>query len=411
MRKRAVVAWDHYTSEMDYWIRVEKFVDNNPSTLRLMLPEAYLGSDDSEKIVEINKNMNMYLENEIFDTLDDCVILMERTTQSGKRRGLVGLIDLEDYDYKAGSGSLVRATEKTVEDRLPPRIKVRKDASLELPHILVLIDDIDKTVIEPLFEKVTDENIVYDFELMEKGGRLKGYKISDRSIISEMQKNITKLADKKKFIDKYDADKDSPVLLFAVGDGNHSLATAKACWEEIKAKTGDMNHLARYALVELNNIHDEAIKFEPIHRVVFHVGKEKFLSDLDMYMKSKDLNYSLEETNNYENCFSDDNFHTLPILFKDTIYKLTVTNPNHNIEAGTVQKFLNEMKYDVDYIHGEDVVLELTKKGNIGIILPVMEKSDLFKTVIKNGSLPRKTFSMGHANEKRFYLEARKIKK
>ncbi|MGN0969196.1 MAG: DUF1015 domain-containing protein, partial [Evtepia sp.] len=284
LTKWAVVACDQYTSEPEYWERVDKFVGDAPSTLRLILPESKLEDDNvEEEIAKINQTMEQYLQEERLRPVENSMILLERKLDGGKTRlGLIGKLDLEQYDYAKGSGTPIRATEGTVLSRIPPRMRVRKNAPIELPHIMVLIDDPDRTVIEPL---TTDQakkqmQMVYSATLMEKGGRVSGFLLSDKQK-QDVEDKLTALADPKRFEEFYHAE-GKPVLTFAMGDGNHSLATAKACWEELKPTLSPEereNHPARYALVELVNLHDDSLEFEAIHRVLFGVDPKKLLAD------------------------------------------------------------------------------------------------------------------------------------
>jgi uncharacterized protein (DUF1015 family) len=402
MTKWSVVACDQYTSEPDYWKGVESIVGNNPSTLNLVLPEIYLEEDDLEtRINNINSNMEKMLKDGIFEEYKDSMIFVKRTLNDGKvREGLIGLIDLEDYSYEKGSQTLIRATEKTVIERIPPRMKVRENALLELPHIMILIDDEKRTIIEELKNKVSNEDVVYDFDLMQKGGHIKGYKLSNEAS-NEVISKLETLADKDNFEAKYDV-KDKGVLLFAMGDGNHSLATAKACYEKLKETMREseyLNNPARYALVELVNLHSSALEFEAIHRVIFDTDVDDLIDNLNKY-------YDINEEGKGQK------FELVTKDFDKTLY---IENPKSNIAVGSIQMFLDEYLKDhkgkIDYIHGEEVTKEFaSKEGNVGIIFDAMAKEELFRTVILDGALPRKTFSMGHSYDKRFYLEARKIK-
>ena len=286
MTKWSVVACDQYTSEMDYWNEVEKIVGASPSTLRITLPEIFLeDSDVNERINKINDTMKEYLDEDLFYELKDSMIYLERTQADGRvREGLMGMVDLEDYSYEKGSQTLIRATEKTVIERIPPRLKVRENALLELPHIMILIDDEKKKIIEDLKNEVTDSDVVYDFDLMENGGHIKGYKLNNDSM-TKVEEGLEALCDKEYFEKKYNV-KDKGILLFAMGDGNHSLATAKANYENVKkTMTPDeyLNHPSRYALVELVNLHSEALEFEPIHRVIFDTDVNKLIEELYKY--------------------------------------------------------------------------------------------------------------------------------
>ena len=402
MHKWSVVACDQYTSEPNYWEEVENIVKDAPSTLRLTLPEIYLNDNNVEdKIRKINETMIDYLNNDMFNEYENSMIYLERTQSDGKvREGLMGIVDLEDYSYEKGSQTLIRATEKTVIERIPPRMKVRENALLELPHIMILIDDEKKNIIESLKNEVSTNDLVYDFDLMQNGGHIKGYKLNE-NIINNIINKLSLLADKTYFEEKYNVT-DKGVLLFAMGDGNHSLATAKACYEKLKetmSKEEYLNHPARYALVELVNLHSPALEFEAIHRVVFDTNVNDLLDSLYKY-------YDINEEGNGQK------FELITKDFDKTLY---ISNPKSNIAVGSIQIFLDEYLKDnkgsIDYIHGEDVTKNLAKnEGNVGFIFDAMAKEELFKTVILDGALPRKTFSMGHSYDKRFYLEARKIK-
>ena len=401
MEKWCVVACDQYTSEPSYWSEVESIVADNPSTLRLTLPEIYLEDDDvSERIKKINETMSDYLDKGIFKTLENSMIYVERTTLDGRvRKGIIGKIDLEDYDYNKGSETMVRATEKTVIERIPPRMKVRENALIELPHIMLLIDDEKKDIIDSLDKVVTKDEMVYDVDLMQKGGHITGYKLKDEDV-NDILSKLDALADKNVFEDKYGVS-DKGVLLFAVGDGNHSLATAKATYNKLKESNASLDVLnkARYALVEVVNLHSDALEFEPIHRVLFDIDTDDFMRELNKY-------YDINKTKMGQK---------IHIITKGIDEDFYIDNPKSNLAVGSIQLFIDEYlenhKGRVDYIHGDDVTRSLGKKeNNIGILLPNMEKNDLFKTVILDGALPRKTFSMGHSYDKSYYLEARKIR-
>ncbi len=403
MHKWSVVACDQYTSEPKYWEEVENIVGDAPSTLKITLPEIYLERENvSERIQKINDEMDNLLNTNFFKTLSNSLVYLERTCSDGKvRKGIVGMVDLEDYSYEKGSQTLIRATEGTVLERIPPRVRVRENAKLELPHVMLLIDDEKKEIIEGLTDKVSSEDLVYDFDLMQNGGHIKGYKIPD-NLTDAVFAGLEKLADKDNFEAKYNV-KDKGVLLFSVGDGNHSLATAKACYENLKKvlpKEEYENLPARYALVEVVNLHSDALEFEPIHRVVFGVEPEKMIKE---FKKFYDISTTAGEGQRIE------------YVYKDHSETLYIKNPKSNLAVGSLQIFIDEyIKSNggkVDYIHGDDVTKKLgSEPGNIGFLLPNMKKTDLFKTVILDGALPRKTFSMGHSYDKRYYLEARKIK-
>ena len=402
MTKWSVVACDQYTSEPEYWKEVEKEVGSSPSTLNLILPELYLEDTDVEdRIKKINKTMEEYLDESMFNEYKDTMIYLERTQKDGKvREGLMAMVDLEDYSYEKGSQTLIRATEKTVIERIPPRLKVRENASLELPHIMILIDDEKKNIIESLKDKVTSEDVVYDFDLMENGGHIKGYKLSDE-VINGIESGLESLMDKDYFEKKYNV-KNKGVLLFAMGDGNHSLATAKANYENLKktmSKEEYLNNPARYALVEVVNLHSPALEFEPIHRVIFNT----------------DVNNLVEELHKYYDINEDGDGEYFELVTKDFDKRLYISNPKSNIAVGSIQMFLDDYLKDhngkLDYIHGDETTRSMgSEEGNVGILFEAMPKEELFRTVILDGALPRKTFSMGHSYDKRYYLEARKIK-
>lgn len=400
--KWCVVACDQYTSEPEYWEEVGEKVGDSPSALNIIFPEVYLPlNDGEERIKKINAKMKEYIDSGLFEEHKNTLIYVERTMGNGKiRAGIVGCIDLEDYDFQKGSGSLVRATEGTVLERIPPRVKIRENAPLELPHVMILIDDEKKNIIERITEKKSELELLYDFDLMMGGGHILGRKISDKDC-DEIIKGMEKLTEE--FKSKYNVG-EAPELVFAVGDGNHSLATAKTCWENLKKYLSEEekeNHPARFALCEIVNLHNDALEFEPIHRVVFDVDKDKLFEEMSKY-------YDISFTNN-----GGQSFEYICEKEKGTIY---VNNPSSNLAVGTLQNFLDyytdKFGASVDYIHGRDVTEKLgTQKGNIGFILLSMNKNQLFPTVISDGALPRKTFSMGEAFEKRFYLEAKRITK
>lgn len=402
MTKWSVVACDKYTSEPEYWNDVEKIVGDAPSTLKLTLPEIYLEDENvSERIAKINSNMKALLDEDFFNEYKDSMIYLERTQSDGKiREGLIGVVDLEAYSYEKGAETPIRATEKTVIERIPPRVKIRENAPLELPHIMILIDDDKKQIIENLKNKVSEDDIVYDFDLMKNGGHVKGYLLNEETM-DEVDKGLKELADKEVFAKKYDVN-NKEVLLFAMGDGNHSLATAKACYEKLKETMSEeeyLNNPARYALVELVNLHSQALEFEAINRVIFNTNPEKLLNSLKEY-------YQINK---------DGNGQEIEVITNDVDEKWYIENPKSNIAVGSIQIFLDEYLKNnegkIDYIHGEETTKNLAKQsGNVGFIFEAMPKNELFKTVILDGSLPRKTFSMGHSYDKRYYLESRKIK-
>jgi len=404
MKKWSVVACDQYTSEPEYWNAVSECVGDAPSTFRITVPEIYLNDADiDERIKRTNAAMEKYMAEDVFKEYKNTYIFVVRTLASGvKRLGVMGAVDLEDYDYSKDSQTKIRATEGTVVSRIPPRLKVRKDAPVELPHIMMLIDDEKREIIEKNCDMTGEFEMVYDFDLMQNSGHITGYKMSEAAC-ERLEKMLCALDDIDAFNKKYDVKKDSP-LVFAMGDGNHSLATAKAYYENLKTEIGEekaKNSPARYALCELVNLHDVSLEFEAIHRVVFGADGKAFLAAFE-----KEFNVSYDENAKGQSfIFVLDGKRT----------KVTVTNPKEYLTVATVQKFMDkyfaENEGEIDYIHGEDVVMKLCGDSkNFGIILDAMDKSDLYKSVILDGALPRKTFSMGEACDKRFYTEARKIK-
>ena len=404
LNKWSVVACDQYTSQPEYWARVADHVGKEPSSLHLILPESCLeGPNVEQDISEINMTMARYWKDGRFDVYPSAVFYVERRLDCGKiRRGLVGMVDLEEYDYEPGSAGLIRATEGTVLSRIPPRVAVRKNAPIELPHVMLLTDDPGKTVIEPLSAQTADMELVYDFELMERGGHITGWKLNAAQA-GQVAAALTALADPAAFNARYGTT-DLPTLLFAVGDGNHSLATAKESYERQKKLTAPEqwpNLPARFALAELVNLHDESLEFEPIHRVVFGVDPEHLLRALIATYPGSH--------------YGPDEGHVLEYVYAGGEGCVTVTQPDVQLPVATLQNFLDGYLKSyggrVDYIHGEDVTRELASQGkSIGFLLPAMGKEELFPTVIHDGVLPRKTFSMGEAHDKRFYLEARKIR-
>ena len=397
--KWAVIACDQHTSEPEYWESAKKISEGSPTTLELILPEVYLSETD-KRVPEINETMKKYV-NDVLVEHKDALIYVERTQSDGEiRRGLVGKIDLEAYDYRKGAVSLVRATEGTVLDRIPPRVAVRRDAAVELPHVMVLIDDPKKTVIEPEIAACANYAKAYDFELMLGGGHIKGWFVNEEGK-KRINEALSELSTPEAMKEKYGSD--YAPLPFAVGDGNHSLASAKAAYEEIKAKLGDaaLDHPSRYALAEIVNLHDDALKFEPIYRVMFDVSPAAVIAALNEYAKNLDGSEKPQKVE-YVHAGGEGS-----IVFKCPTQQLTV---------GTLQNFIDEYitahpEASVDYIHDVDSTENLAKQNNaIGFIFDGMEKDQLFKTVICDGALPRKTFSMGHSADKRYYLECRKIK-
>lgn len=392
MHKWATIACDQFTSNPEYWKNVEKITDGAKSTYNLMFPEFFLekGNDD-DRIVKINRSMSDYLADGTFVEYKNSFVYVERSVPSGIRRGLIAAIDLEQYDYAPGSTTLVRASEATVTSRIPPRVKIRKNAPLEMPHILILINDPDRSVIEPLADMCKEKQPVYDFDLMLGGGHIRSYIIDDENEKNSITDSLIALKD---------STGDPTPLLYAVGDGNHSLASAKCHYEELKkAGLATSASPCRFALVEIENIFDDAMIFEPIHRVLFNVDANDFI---DFCEKE---NSSL----NMEDCFE------IPYIAGNIKDTLKLSKELHTLSVGALQLLMDKYMLthkdvDIDYIHEPETVTELgSEDGNMGFFLPAMDKYDFFPTIVKNGSLPRKTFSMGESTEKRYYIECRKI--
>jgi len=415
LTKWAVVACDQFTSEPEYWQKVETLVGDEPSTVNLILPEVYLEKPGEEaRIKFIQDKMRYYLQNNYLEPREG-LIYVERRVDGKTRCGLMLCLDLERYDFTNGSTSLIRATEGTIIERLPPRMKIRKDAALELPHILVLVDDPEQTVIEPVTKARGGLEKIYDFDLMLGSGHLTGYAVSPL-LEEEIVASLRRLANPEVFAAKYGLSQDQPVLLFAMGDGNHSLATAKAVWERMKPDVG-LDHPARYALIELENVHEEGLEFEPIHRVLFGLKKNVIVS-LKAYFGA-DFSYTpVTGTGEMVKAVDEakDPLQAIGLVGGGQEFGvLGIAHPSSNLPVGTLQAFLDPFIKEggadkIDYVHGEEIVCKLgTQPGNVGFYVSGMHKSDLFKTVILDGALPRKTFSLGEAREKRFYMEARKI--
>ncbi|MBP3878681.1 MAG: DUF1015 domain-containing protein [Lachnospiraceae bacterium] len=404
MSKWAVVACDQFTSQPEYWEETDRIVGDSPSARKLILPESDLKAPDvDDRIRLINETMETYVSEGLFRTLRDSLVYVERTISDGRvRKGLVGMFDLETYDFTPGSGALMRATEGTVLERIPPRLKVRKDALIELPHIMVLIDDPDNTVIGPCAAEKPLMEVLYDFDLMQGGGHVSGWNLTaaQKSRTAAALKALTSPEVQEA---KYGLKGAAP-LLYAVGDGNHSLATAKQAYENLKKVTPQSewaNLPARFCLAELVNNHDDGLSFEPIHRVVFDVNPSALLDALKGFYPGA-----------YEGSGEG---HVLHYVYAGGEGCVTAPDPRVQLCVGTLQNFLDDYLKkcggSVDYIHGEETVRRLSEGQNrVGFLLPPMAREDLFRTVMADGVLPRKTFSMGNAEDKRYYLEARSIR-
>lgn len=401
LKKWAVIACDQYTSEPEYWDEVEKEVGPAPSTLRLILPEVYLETDKEASLLRsIKENLDRYISDGTLTKLPEGFMLTDRATSlHPSRRGLVLAVDLETYSFEPGNKNLCRATEGTVLSRIPPRIRIRENSPIELPHIMLLIDDPKDSVIGGAFEACKEEGIApyYDTDLMQGSGHITGTFIKEGTkafdgVISSLEALL-------------DSSKDG--LLFLVGDGNHSLATAKAHWENVrKGLTGDdlINHPARYALAEVVNIHDKGLDFEPIHRVVFGIAPDEFIAGA-MEFFGKD-NGSVSDQ-------PGENAQVIQVTGDSGDKYINLVDPPHSLAVGSIQLYIDKLteggKITCDYIHGEDSVRSMAKGSNTGVLLPAISKDTFFDTVSTEGVFPRKTFSMGEAFEKRFYMEVRGI--
>ncbi|MBP1768030.1 MAG: uncharacterized protein H6P98_2145 [Candidatus Aminicenantes bacterium] len=422
--KWAVIACDQYTSEPEYWLKVQEIVGASPSSLNLIYPEVYLGDPRADaRIASIREQMELYLESGHFVEAEGFVYV-ERRTESGLRRGLVACLDLEHYDFRKGATSLIRATEGTILSRIPPRVKIREGAPLEIPHIMVLLDDPRDTVIGPLGDRRRSLKKLYDFELMLGSGHLAGYRVEDAGLEKGVVEALQVLADPAAFAAAHGLQPGTPVLLYAMGDGNHSLATAKTIWEKTKETAEDpvsvMRSPLRHALVELVNLHDPALVFEPIHRVLFDLAPERnLIGDMERYYRGR---FRFAECQTPEEVMrmvdrQKGSPHRIGLVTSTQFGALEVFDSDSNLPVGTLQNFLDRFMEEkgareIDYIHGTEAVIRLGRKsGGAAFYLPAMDKSELFKTVILDGALPRKTFSMGEAAEKRFYMEARKLAK
>ena len=386
----AVVACDQFTSDGKYWETLKNLTHGKLTMLDMVLPEYYLnGEDIDERIKKINQNIDEYSKNTL--AIKDGMILSIREITGGKKRvGLITSVDLEEYDYKKGSKSLIRATEATIPERIPPRLKIRKDASMEFPHVLVFIDDEKREIIEPLYKNKDKFDKLYDFELNMNGGHIVGYKVPDSNLVKE---KFTALINKERLVKKYG--EDYPFTM-AVGDGNHSLATAKAHWENVKKhlpKSEIENHPARYALVEIINIYDDGVVFEPIHRLVKGVDKKKFKDGFDKIIHGKETLFMGDDSKAYDGELS----------VPESIIKVDEY----------IKSFLSEFGGEVDYVHGDLETKEKVLSSNdaVAILFKPIDKSTLFPYVVKGGCLPKKTFSIGEGRDKRYYLEGRKITK
>ena len=404
LEKWSVIACDQFTSEIEYWDEVQNIVGDSPSTLRLMLPEAYLQRCDAEIEAEhIKQTMRQYVDEGVFQVVESSFIYVERILPSGRiRRGLIGALDLEQYEYARNADSLIRATEGAVPDRLPPRVLNRQNAPLEMPHVVVFIDDPEHTVIDPIIYKLNKPDRLYDFDLMMGGGHITGWRVCDKKA-DDVENALGLLGDPELLIEKYHIEGKTPVI-FAVGDGNHSLAAARICWEQIRETLTEeerRSHPARYSMVELVNIHDTSIIFESIDRLILGTDTSRFFEKAHAYFAEvsgeEDTSYTIE-------------LHSCGRMEKITINGLDI--------AGLItacghfaRDYIKDFGGSIDYVH-DNAAAELgVQAGNAGIVLPAMKKTELFPTIIRSGAFPRKSFSIGTAREKRYYLECRRIER
>ena len=381
-----VVALDQYTSQPEVWLEAEDQIGDKPSTLRLIVPEAFLDQTQARSQA-VTEAMGRYLAEGVLGPETQGFILVERSTQSGKRIGLVTAIDLEAYDYHAGSQSLIRATEQTVLERIPARLAVREQAEVELAHVMVLVDDPTDSLLGPLYDRRDRLPLCYDLPLLMQGGHIRGWQVARQEEHQLLADALTALKAKLK----------DGEMLFAVGDGNHSLAAAKASWDKQKpglSQAEQANHPARFAMVELVNLHSPALLFEPIHRVVFNISQQALLDCLQPLSPSADSQQP-----------------DIRLISSEGELALRLSLPPDRLALGAVQQLLDEAGFALDYVHGLEATREIAiRHQGVGILMPDFPKAQLFPTVQRDGRLPRKTFSMGEANEKRFYLEARRIR-
>lgn len=411
-----VIACDQFTSQPDYWEAVESRVQSKASAYHIILPEIYLEHPGDiplpSRIKSINDNMSRYIEDKVLKSIGECMVFIDRSTPMvTSRKGLVFAIDLEKYDFKEGSNNLIRATEGTVLERIPPRMQIRKDAILEIPHVQLLVDDPAESVIEPLSRQAAagDFEVLYDIDLPEGGGHVKGFRIPKDS---DSMKNVLSALSNLDSLSEHG-------LLFAVGDGNHSLATAKTHWESVKTKllSETENHPARFALVELINIYDSGLNFEPIHRVLFNTSFDGFILQAPRLMP--DFGIQISDKMSLENAVLmaqtiDDSVLPVAVFSHESAVVFTFTSTPGKLAADVMQQLIDAYvsanpDTRVDYIHGDDATFELARK-NIGMLLPPLPKETFFDTIARDGALPRKTFSMGEAFEKRYYMECKLIK-
>ena len=400
----ACIAVDQFTSQPEYWQKAEARAAGQPSTLHIVLPEAYLGTPrQPERLAQIRAAMTDYRRSLLTRTVHGYVYV-ERTQQDGTvRQGLVGMVDLETYSYEKGAKTAIRPSENTVVERIPPRLAIRRGAELETPHVMMLADDEACTLIEPIGRCKDSLPLLYEGDLMLGGGHLAGWAVEDPALIGQIDAALAALGDADAFAARWPAAAGQPPMVLAVGDGNHSLATAKACWEELKATLtpeDQASHPARYCLAEVCNVHSPAIEIEPIHRVVFGMDAGALCEALDAWLAG----HQGEQTAPAQ---------TFTVCGPSFSKEYSLNRAPRPLAVGTVEAFLTDLCTDgscrVDYIHGEEAARSLAGENAAAILLPPFEKADLFRGVVLGGVLPRKTFSMGHAEEKRYYNECRAL--
>lgn len=415
LERWAVVACDQYTSQPEYWEQAEQIVGEEPSTLRLTLPEVWLESSQAEKRMQgIATAMKEYQENGTLQPTQKGMMLVRRMIDGVARLGIVMAFDLEEYDYREGSTSKIRPTEKTVEERIPARLEIRRQASLELPHIMLLIDDPEHTVIKPIYESLQANQPTYHTSLMLGGGQITGWFLPQGQQTEQIQQALDALSNRERFEKRYGATANTPLVQFATGDGNHSMAAAKASWEEIRQTLTEeekQTHPARWVLAEVVNLHDESLEIEPIHRAVFGADIQAVQQMATVFFEKQggkavwhtDIPKTINEW-------------MIPCLYGRQTIWLEIQKSPWALPIAAVQAFLDAWQQQnpetrLDYIHGKDTVEQLVQQTNcIGFLLPDLEKQELFRGVVLDGVLPRKTFSMGRAQDKRYYMEARKIR-
>lgn len=401
----ACIAVDQFTSQPGYWNKAEAIAAGKPSTLHIVLPEAYLGTaEETARLQSIRRTMEDY-RRDLLTRHVHGYVYVERTQFDGSiRQGLVGAVDLEAYSFEHGARPAIRPSEATVVERIPPRLKVRRGACLETPHVMMLADDEACTLIEPVGRVKDTLPLLYEGDLMLNGGHLAGWAVEDPALIAQIDAAIAGLGDADRFTVRWPAAAGQPPMTLAVGDGNHSLATAKACWEELKEQLTpeqQETHPARWCLAEVCNVHSPAIQIEPIHRVVFGTDAETVKTELAAWLVDREAALVPHGPQSFT-------------LVGESEETLAIRNPPAPLTVGTVEAFLGHFVkmhpgVTVDYIHGAEAARSMAGPHAAALLMPDFAKADLFRGVVLGGVLPRKTFSMGHAEEKRYYNECRSL--